>query len=301
MEETFFKVPPIQPFLPIKSSNNNLFPSSPNYTYQINKVIEVEINKGLSGEKSLVIHMDSINKYTIYTLIDSGASDYCFANKSLFILYFSLNQNISSLSASINSTFNILRKGTIRFKTRVERKLKTITLNNIIYTSGLRSNLISILKLFEKGANILFLVTDNLVSIKMPNGPILFSAKRKGNLFYIDIEQDDYIVYLSQSVLKSVDFSTWHQHFAHTGVDMLQNIINNKLVNGLNTHSKMVLEGICKDCIFGKYTLSSHNGTTVKEKEVLKHVHISLWELAQLQSAGRAHYFIAITDGFSLY
>jgi len=47
--------------------------------------------------------------------------------------------------------------------------------------------------------------------------------------------------------------------------------------------------------------LSPHNGTTVKEKEVLKHVHISLWELAQLQSAEGAHYFIAITDGFSLY
>jgi len=137
MEETFFKVPPIQPFLPIKSPNNNLSPSSPNYTHQINKVIGVEINKELPREKSFVIHMDSINKYTIYTLIDSGASDYCFANKSLFILYFPLNQNISSLSASINSTFNILRKGTIRFKTRVERKLKTITLDNTIYTSSL--------------------------------------------------------------------------------------------------------------------------------------------------------------------
>jgi len=148
----------------------------------------------------------------------------------------------------------------------VERKLKTITLNNTIYISGLRSNLIFILKLLEKGANILFLVTDNLVSIKIPNGPTLFFAKRKGNLFYINIEQDDYITYLSQSVLKSVDFSTWHQHFSHTGVDMLQNIINNKLVNGLNTHGKMVLERIYKNCIFGKYTLSPHNGTTVKER-----------------------------------
>jgi len=52
------------------------------------------------------------------------------------------------------------------------------------------------------------LVANNLVSIKIPNRPMLFSAKRKENLFYVDIEQNNYIVYLSQSVLKLVDFLT---------------------------------------------------------------------------------------------
>ena len=37
---------------------------------------------------------------------------------------------------------------------------------------------------------------------------MLFSAKRKKNLFYVDIEQNNYIAYLSQSVLKLVDFLT---------------------------------------------------------------------------------------------
>jgi len=37
---------------------------------------------------------------------------------------------------------------------------------------------------------------------------MLFSAKRKENLFYVDIEQNNYIAYLSQSVLKLVDFLT---------------------------------------------------------------------------------------------
>ena len=61
--ETFFKVSPIQPFLLIKSPNDNSFSSLPNHIYQINKVMGVEINKGLSREKSLVIHIDSINKH----------------------------------------------------------------------------------------------------------------------------------------------------------------------------------------------------------------------------------------------
>ena len=80
--ETFFKVSPIQPFLPIKSTNDNSFSSLPNHIYQINKVMGVEINKGLSREKSLVMHIDFINKHTIHILIDSGVNDYYFANKS---------------------------------------------------------------------------------------------------------------------------------------------------------------------------------------------------------------------------
>jgi len=69
-------------------------------------------------------------------------------------------------------------------------------------------------------------------------------------------------------------------------MDTLQNMINNKLVNGLNTYGKMVLGGMCEDCIFGKYISSPYNGTTVKEKEVLKYIYINLWGLAQVQLAG---------------
>jgi len=64
-------------------------------------------------------------------LIDSGASDHCFANKSFFISYSPLSQDISGLSAGINSTFNILGKGTVKFKTRVEGILRSITLDVI--------------------------------------------------------------------------------------------------------------------------------------------------------------------------
>ena len=205
--ETFFKVSPIQPFLPIKSTNDNSFSSLPNHIYQINKVMGVEINKGLSREKSLVIHIDSINKH--YSHLDWLWSKWLLLCKQIFFISYSpLDWSISGLSANIKSIFNILGKETVKFKTRVERKLKTITLDNAIYTPGLWSNLISVLKLLEKGANILFLVANNLVSIKMPNRPMLFSAKRKENLFYVDIEQNNYIAYLSQSVLKLVDFLT---------------------------------------------------------------------------------------------
>jgi len=78
-------------------------------------------------------------------------------------------------------------------------------------------------------------------------------------------------------------------------------MIRNKLVDRMNTYEEMALGGMCEDCIFGKHTSHSYNSTTVKEKDVLECVHIDLWDPAQVQSAGGAHYFMAITDGFLSY
>jgi len=134
MKETTFEVSHIPVSIPSKIPNNNSFPSLYNYMHQ---GMGMESNKGLPGERLLVLHTDFYNKQTIHTLIDSGASDYYFADKSFFISYSPLNQNISGLSASINSTFNILRRETIKFKTKVEGILRFITLDNMIYTPDL--------------------------------------------------------------------------------------------------------------------------------------------------------------------
>jgi len=96
-------------------------------------------------------------------LIDSGASDHCFANKFFFISYSPLNQDISGLSAGINSTFNILGRETVKFKTKVEGILRSITLDNTMYTLDLQLNLISVSRLLEKGVDVIFPVTDNSV------------------------------------------------------------------------------------------------------------------------------------------
>jgi len=134
MEETTFEVPHIPVLIPSKIPNDDPFSSSYNYMHQ---EMEMESNKGLPGERSLVLYTDFHNKQTIHTLIDSGASDHCFADKSFFISYSPLNQNISGLSAGINSTFNILGRGTVKFKIRVKGTLRFITLDSVMYIPDL--------------------------------------------------------------------------------------------------------------------------------------------------------------------
>jgi len=75
---------------------------------------------------------------------------------------------------------------------------------------------------------------------------------------------------------KLVDFTTWHRCLAHAGTDTLQNMIRNKLVDGMNTYGEMALGRMCEDCIFGKHTSHPYNSTIVKERDVLEHIHIDL-------------------------
>jgi len=59
MEETTFKVPHISVPVPSKIPNDDLFSSSHNYMHQ---GMGMESNKGLPGERSLVLHTDFHNK-----------------------------------------------------------------------------------------------------------------------------------------------------------------------------------------------------------------------------------------------
>ena len=83
--------------------------------------------------------------------------------------------------------------------------------------------------------------------------------------------------------------------------DTLQNMIRNKLVDGINTYGEVVLGRMCEDCIFEKHTSHPYNSTTVKERDVLECMDIDLWGLVQVQLAGGIYYFMAITDGFLSY
>jgi len=73
------------------------------------------------------------------------------------------------------------------------------------------------------------------------------------------------------------------------------------LVDRLNICGELSIGRLCKDCIYGKHTVYPYNDNKSKKKEVLEHVHIDIWGLCQVQSAGGAIYFIIIMDGFSSY
>ena len=76
-------------------------------------------------------------KTNIPTLIDSGASDHCFAERSMFISYTPLDVAATRLSAGKDSTFGIIGRGTVGFVSIVNGQQKKITLDDALHTLDL--------------------------------------------------------------------------------------------------------------------------------------------------------------------
>ena len=230
------------------------------------------------------------------TFIDSSTTDHCFVDRTIFTTYVPFEKPLASLLAG--SSFDIVGKGSISFSTTIDGITRIIDIDNVLYILSFQSNLISMSKLIAKGADVNF--NKNGAAIKLQTGEQVMSATKIGELFVLDIDRKT-SAFVIQSKKKSVTFNIWHHQLAHTRADKLKEMIMHRLVDGLNVHRDLKLNGQCKDCIFGKHTMHPYTDKGDREKEVLKRIHINIWGPVQTQSAGGSLYFMMIVDGFSFY
>ena len=171
-----------------------------------------------------------------------------------------------------------------------------VTFNNILYISGLRSNLISMARLSIKGAKVYFKAI-----IRTKTGIDFILATCSGLLYVVEMDKIQPTTFTAQLKQKHTSFATWYRCLAYARAETIQQMISKNLVDRLNICGKLSIGGLCKDCIYGKYTAHLYNDYKSKEKKVLKHMYIDIWGLCQVQSASGAIYFMIIMDGFSSY
>jgi len=99
---------------------------------------------------------DHSNSLGILILIDSGALDYCFADKSLLTNLTLFKNPTTGLGAGKGSIFTINRRGNVELQTMANGIKRNITFKDVLYAPNLRSNLISVSKLGKKGMKVIF-------------------------------------------------------------------------------------------------------------------------------------------------
>ena len=115
----------------------------------------------------------------------SSASDHYFTDKTLFKKYTSLPQ---AMCVGKGSTFDIMGKGTVEFSTTENGINGNISINDVLYTPSLRSNLISVSKLCSEGTSVIFVIFEGgLASVKLQNGTEVMTAVRSGRLYAVDV------------------------------------------------------------------------------------------------------------------
>ena len=197
MGDSKFKVPTISNPNEIYSLDNKTSSSFSILNQQMYNTMGVESLRNVSGEILLVCYIDPINKSDISMLLDSGASDHCFANITLFTSYIPFKQLSPRLTAEKGLIFNIEGKGNIELQTNVNGKRKTITFEKALYTPRFKSNLISMARLSIKGAEAYF--KDNKAVIRTKNKTDIISAIYLELLYIVNIDKIQPTVFIAQS------------------------------------------------------------------------------------------------------
>ena len=138
----------------------------------------VYIGRRWTGEDIIIQHTDIDYPSDRFTLIDSDTGDHCFVNKSLFTTYKALEQPLVGLSANKGATFSIIGKGNIEIITDIKGIRRKVKFENTLHIPEMRSNLISLSRLEDKGAR--FEIGRGKVLVKLPEGEDIMIGARFG-------------------------------------------------------------------------------------------------------------------------
>lgn len=217
-------------------------------------------------------------------ILDSGTTAHICGNKDKFI---SINHNVKQLiNLASSATTAAEGVGTVSFDN--EDGAYT-TLSDTIFVPDLRSNLISVSKITDKGYRIIF--DSKAAQIMDKTGKSIIKCNRKGNLYV-----------LSESTVRANAASTksslqqWHEKFGHLNEADLKAMAKKNLVNGMNININEKL-GPCQTCIMGKQTQTPFpKKSNSRSSKLLELIHTDICGPMRTQSIGGARYFITFID-----
>jgi len=164
--------------------------------------------------RDTIINVDAMYTYhqirvPILTLLNSGASNHCFTDRALFSTYLPLEILSTGLGANLGSTFHIVGKESVSFKSMIDGKIRQVDLNKVLHMPNLRSNLISVLKLGEKGTDVSF--DNNSAAVITRDSTKILIATRVGQLYTIDTMNRKLNLFAMETQGSVVSFDTWHR------------------------------------------------------------------------------------------
>lgn len=221
--------------------------------------------------------------------LDTGSSNHMCGNKSIFS---ELDESYrSSVKFGDGSTISVMGKGSVQIQTS---KSSHQTISNVFYVPGLKSNLLSVGQLQEKGYEII--IKDGVCRIQDPMKGLITQVSMTANrMFPLSIQRD--ILPCFAAVVKDAAW-LWHFRYGHLNFSGLKLLQQKNMVTGLPQidHPSRV----CEECVIGKQHRDPFpKGDAWRAKKVLELVHSDICGPINPSSNGSKRYFITFIDDFS--
>lgn len=230
----------------------------------------------------------SSNKDTLWYL-DSGASNHMCGREHMFEEIHKIEDGHMLFGDA--SKIRVRGRGTVRY---TQKNGVIGRIENVYYVPNLKSNILSLGQLTEKGYSTL--IEDQTSYLKDKQGYLIASVQKEKNRMYkLDVEN----IQVKCLQMKVEDkMSLWHQRFGHLHYAGLKRFSQKTMVRGL---PEIKHEGsFCEDCILGKQTRNSfQKKAEYQSKGILELVHTDICGPITPESFSGRKYFITFIDDFS--
>lgn len=222
--------------------------------------------------------------------LDSGATSHLCNDISRF-------SNIDSsrrgdLYLANSAVTDSVAEGTAEFEADVLGAIKSISLNHTLHVPDLRTNLVSVGKITDRGFRVHF--DKNSASILDSSGNVKMVADRVDGLYYVR-ERNEY----ARSVLPEANISTskvsWHRRLGHLNVSDLREALRKGTIRGM-TLEELGDDSECDTCRKGKMCRTPFPRKSIRETCTLGLIHSDLCGPMRTESLGGAKYFMTLID-----
>jgi hypothetical protein len=220
-------------------------------------------------DESSELTVNSVNSHIIKKILNSGAIDHIFCNRSSFITY-TLKISICETgtgkkftSEGYESVAMILING--------DNQARDVTLTEVLYSSQLQYNLISITKLVRKEVETFLRLSYQLSQLILGDDVIAV----------VEMINDQYVLREKSSinpralVNQGPIIETWHARLRHLGYDNLIKLQNQAIEMTLNESKS---DQICGPCMIGRQERNINKTSRIRVTKFLEIVHFDLRE-----------------------
>lgn len=241
-------------------------------------------------------------------IIDSGCTSHMTFNRSYFIEFKPIEGKV--YLAGRNNVLESKGIGTIKVKVQNDKgTTKYVIMYDVVYVPGLRNNLLSVMKLMDRGLKVNF-VNHAVQIYREKSSEVIAVGERLNNHFVIDmIPLTGDIIMCNNTEVNGRDNVTtiekfggdieekWHRRLGHLNNKYMQRLIKEDLATGINNKLGEVNCDVCKTC---KISRKPHKSVIHEQsKEILELLHLDVCGPMPVESIGGSRYMLLIIDDYS--
>ena len=220
--------------------------------------------------------------------LDSGCTTHLCRDKKSFTEITSID--VKRVNLADDASTNTTATGTVSIMISNNADDELINLKNVLHVPTLRTNLMLVAKITDKGNKVTFYKDKAIVFGR--NGGIRLVAVRKGDLYFIR-NLEEHVNNVSV-VNKSSKLKLWHDRLGHLNTKDVIEMDNRNIIPKVEN---IALD--CSICLQGKLTALSFPQRLSGSTHKLEIIHSDLCGPMRTESQGKSKYFVTFIDDYS--